>query len=155
MLFLFVCWLSLAAQSQTNKKSTTTDPTKGNTVKIHDGSALTKGVKISKIRVAIDTTIRVSPKMAYASIVMEDIDGSSLSEILSGREAFWVYDENLREIKVTDKLLKQVKGAMEDNSVEYTLKIPFRLKTGKEKYHVRFRWESKDLKKSIDLTTRI
>ncbi|MEP7165418.1 MAG: hypothetical protein ABI741_12035 [Ferruginibacter sp.] len=112
----------------------------------------TSGIKIKDIDVTVDTSIRVAPKMAYASIDMKNIEGSSLAEVLSGKESFWVYDADLNEIKITDKQLKQVGGAMEDNIVNYLSKIPYRLKavTGKL-YSVRFRWESADKRKVIDV----
>ena len=115
--------------------------------------AIVNGIKLKNIQVSIDTSIRVSPKMAYTSLVVEGIDGTTMNEVLGGRETFSVYDKNLNEVKISDKLLKQVKGAMEDNMVEYTLKVPYRLKTNREKYTVRFRWESRDMKKILDIVT--
>ncbi len=110
------------------------------------------GVKIKAVNVTLDTSIRVNPKMAYASLDMTDIEGTTLGEVLSGKESYWVYDNDLNEVKTTDKQLKQVKGAMEDNFVDYLSKIPFRLKTvSGKKYFVRFRWESSDKRKVIDI----
>ena len=114
--------------------------------------AVSAAVKISNVLVTLDTSIRVNPKMAYASLDMSDIQGSTLSEMLSGKESFWVYDADLNEVKITDKQLKQVKGAMEDNSVDYLSKLPFRLKTvSGRSWFVRFRWESADKRKVIDI----
>ena len=94
--------------------------------------------------------------MAYASLDMAAIDGSTISEVLSGRESYWVYDENGNEIKMTDKQLKQVGGAMENSQVNYLSKVPFRLKTISGKtYFVRFRWESPDRRKLIDIVARL
>nr|HNH21677.1 hypothetical protein [Ferruginibacter sp.] len=60
------------------------------------------------------------------------------------------------EVKITDMLLKQVKGAMENNNVDYTLKIPYKQKNTPAKvYTVRFRWESPDKKQLIDVVVRI
>ncbi len=110
------------------------------------------GVKIKNIIVSVDTTIRVSPKMAYASLDMSSIEGTSLPEVLSGKESFWVFDADLNEIKMTDRQLKQVNSAMENNMVNYLSKIPFRLKTLNNKsFTVRFRWESTDKRKIIDV----
>lgn len=112
----------------------------------------TTGVKMKTINVTVDTSIRVNPKMAYASLDMSNIEGSSITEVLSGKESYWVYDDNLNEIKLTDKQLKQVGGAMENNVVNYLSKIPYRLKTVTGKlYTVRFRWESADRRKVIDV----
>ena len=117
--------------------------------------ALSVGTKVKNVHVTLDTAIRVSPKMAYASFDMTGIEGSTLSEMLSGKESFWVYDSDLNEVKITDKQLKQVKGAMEDNVVDYLSKIPFRLKTMTGKtYYVRFRWENQDKRKVIDVVVK-
>ncbi len=114
------------------------------------------GLKAKKVQVSVDTTISVAPKMAYTSLDLSSIEGSSISGIFSGKESFWVYDDNLNEVKITDILLKQVKGAMENNNVDYTLKIPYRLKGSPSKpYTVRFRWESTDKKQVIDVVVRI
>ena len=114
--------------------------------------AQTTGLKVKNINVTVDTSIRVNPKMAYASLDITGIEGTSMSEVLSGKESFWVYDENLNEVKISDKQLKQVGGAMENNVVNYLSKIPFRLKTATGKlFTVRFRWESTDKRKVIDV----
>ena len=114
--------------------------------------AQTIGVKMKTINVTVDTSIRVNPKMAYASLDMSNIEGTSITEVLSGKESYWVYDADLNEIKLTDKQLKQVGGAMENNVVNYLSKIPYRLKTATGKlYTVRFRWESTDRRKVIDV----
>ena len=116
--------------------------------------AQTVGVKMKTIHVTVDTSIRVNPKMAYTSLDMTNIEGTSITEVLSGKESFWVYDDNLNEIKMTDKQLKQVGGAMENNVVNYLSKIPYRLKTATGKlYTVRFRWESQDKRKVIEVVT--
>lgn len=114
--------------------------------------AMVNGITTKGMKVSLDTTISVSPKMAYMSLVIADIEGSSIDGIFKGKENFWVYDANLNEIKIKDILLKQVKGSMESNTVEYTLKIPYRPKASPDKgYIVRFRWEGEDPKKLIDV----
>lgn len=115
--------------------------------------ARTNVVKASNVDVTVDTTIRVNPRMAYISLDIKGIDGTSIAEVMSGKESYWVYDaDNLTEIKMTDKQLKAVNGAMENNIVNYLAKVPFRLKTVTSKaYIVRFRWESMDKRKLIDI----
>ena len=114
------------------------------------------GLNAGKMIVNIDTAIKVSPKMAYTSLDIKNITGSSIADIFGGKENFWVYDSDLNEVKISDILLKQVKGALENNDVDYTLKIPYRLKTNKVKlYTVRFRWESPDRKQVIDVVVTI
>ena len=76
--------------------------------------------------------------------------------MFDGKESFWVYDSDLNEVKISDILLKQVKGAMENDMVDYTLKIPYRLKAKPVKlYTVRFRWESPDKTQVIDIVVII
>jgi hypothetical protein len=86
---------------------------------------------------------------------ISNIEGSSLTDMFSGKETFWVYDSDLNEVKITDILLKKVKGAMENNTVNCTLKIPYRLKTSTNKlYTVRYRWEGTDKSQVIDVVVR-
>lgn len=121
-------------------------------VKTSDGSlAVANVLKIKSVDVVVDTTIRVNPKMAYISLEIPGIEGTTMDDVLSGTETFWVYDANLNNIKTADKLLKKVGGSMESSIVNYSLRIPYRLKTSFAKgYVVRFRWESKDKKKIFD-----
>ncbi len=115
---------------------------------------MSNALKMNNAEIMIDTNIRVAPKNAYLSIDIPNITGTTMTEVLSGKNSFWVYDKNMNEIKIADKLLKKVGGSMEDNLVNYTLKIPFRLKTAAQNgYTIRFRWESSDRKKIIDIVT--
>ncbi len=121
-------------------------------VKTSDGSiAASNMLKIKNVDVTVDTSIRVNPKMAYVSLDIPGIEGTSMDDVLAGTETFWVYDDKLNNIKTADKLLKKVGGSMESSIVNYVIKIPFRLKTSTAKgYITRFRWESKDRKKIFD-----
>ena len=115
-------------------------------------SGYAAGLKINNAIVVVDTTIKVSPKTAYLSIDFSGIEGSSLTEILSGNNSFWIIDKNGKEIKSVEKFLKKVNGSLESEIVYYTVKIPFKLKTDfKNTYTVRYLWESKDRKKMIDI----
>lgn len=138
----------IAKPGEQMQLSKTVNQLKGNGV-ISAGSSM---VKIRQMDVTTDTSIRVSPKLAYLSLDMKGIEGTSMTELLSGKESFWVYDNTLAEIKIPDKQLKQVKGSMEDNLADYLSKIPFRLKSlaGKT-FFIRFRWVSTDHKKVIDV----
>lgn len=119
-------------------------------------TGMMNGLKAKSMLVMVDTTIKVAPKMAYTSMDITSIEGSSISGIFEGKENFWVYDDALNEVKITDMLLKQVKGAMENNTVDYTLKIPYRLKnTSAKLYTVRYRWESPDKRQLIDIVAKL
>jgi hypothetical protein len=118
-------------------------------------NGIINGLDARDMQVNVDTSIKVAPKMAYTSMDISNIEGSSLSEIFSGKETFWVYDSDLNEVKITDILLKKVKGALEDNTVNCTLKIPYRLKTNTAKlYTVRYRWEGADKRQVIDVVVK-
>ncbi|MBL7702126.1 MAG: hypothetical protein JNM14_07745 [Ferruginibacter sp.] len=126
------------------------------TIKANTGvNGIINGLQAKNMLVNVDTTIKVAPKMAYTSVDISNIEGSSLNEIFSGKETFWVYDSDLNEVKITDILLKKVKGAMENNTVNCTLKIPYRLKTNNNKmYTVRYRWEGADKNQVIDVVVK-
>lgn len=118
-------------------------------------NGMINGLETTGLAVNVDTTIKVAPKMAYTSMDISNIEGSSLSEIFSGKESFWVYDSDLNEVKITDILLKKVKGALENNSVNCTLKIPYRLKSNIAKlYTVRYRWEGTNKSQVIDVVVK-
>lgn len=143
--------VSFARPGELLQLSKSAKPIKANT----GVNGIINGLQAKDMQVNVDTTIKVAPKMAYTSMDISNIEGSSLSEIFSGKETFWVYDSDLNEVKITDILLKKVKGAMENNTVNCTLKIPYRLKTNNSKlYTVRYRWESIDKKQVIDVVVR-
>ncbi len=125
-------------------------------IKANDGvNGFINGLQAKNMSVQVDTTIKVAPKMAYTSMDISNIEGSSLSEMFQGKETFWVYDSDLNEVKITDQLLKKVKGALENNTVNYTLKIPYRLKSNYAKlYTVRYRWEGQDKRQIIDVVVK-
>lgn len=143
--------VSFARPGESLQVSKTAKPIKSNI----GVNGIINGLEAKDMQVNTDTTIKVSPKMAYTSMDISNIEGSSLSEIFSGKETFWVYDSDLNEVKITDILLKKVKGAMENNTVNCTLKIPYRLKTNNSKlYTVRYRWESSDKRQVIDVVVK-
>ena len=125
-------------------------------IKANEGvNGFINGLQAKNMSVQVDTSIKVSPKMAYTSMDISNIEGSSLSEMFQGKETFWVYDSDLNEVKITDQLLKKVKGALENNTVNYTLKIPYRLKSNYAKlYTVRYRWEGQDKRQIIDVVVK-
>ncbi|MEO7444200.1 MAG: hypothetical protein ABIT96_04750 [Ferruginibacter sp.] len=126
-------------------------------IPVSDASmAISNGVNIKNAVIMVDTAIRVKPQNAYLSIEMPYITGTSMAEVLSGKNNVWVYDKNGKEIIIKDKLLKKVGGSLEDQIVDYTLKIPFRLKTDiPNGYTVRFRWDSPNGDKIIDIVTSL
>lgn len=122
-------------------------------IKTNDGSlAIANILKIKEIEVTLDSSIAKNPKMMYVSLEVPNVEGTTPDDILSGTETFWVYDNNLKNVKTADILLKRVKLSMQNSSVDYSLRIPYKLKTLiAQGYVVRFRWESKDKMKLFDI----
>ncbi|MFM6926605.1 MAG: hypothetical protein ACKOU7_13950 [Ferruginibacter sp.] len=143
--------VSFARPGEPLQLSKSTKPIKSGT----GVNGVINGLEAGNMLVNVDTSIKVAPKMAYTSMDISNIEGSSLAEIFSGKESFWVYDSDLNEVKITDILLKKVKGALENNAVNCTLKIPYRLKTNSAKlYTVRYRWEGTNKNQVIDVVVR-
>jgi hypothetical protein len=143
--------VSFAKPGEPLQVSNNTKPIKANA----GVNGIINGLDAKGMQVNVDTSIKVAPKMAYTSVDISNIEGSSLAEIFSGKETFWVYDSDLNEVKITDILLKKVKGALENNSVNCTLKIPYRLKTNVAKlYTVRYRWEGTNKSQVIDVVVK-
>ena len=100
----------------------------------------------------VDTDVKTDPKMDYMNLDISKIGGTDIISMLQGKDYFWVYNSDYKEIKIKEILLKKVGGAMEGGNVNATIKIPFRLKTDKAKgYIVRYRWESADKKQVMDI----
>jgi hypothetical protein len=110
-------------------------------------------INSGKIIVDVDTSIRVAPAYAYLSIDFTGITGTSSIEILNGTNLVWIIDKAGKEVLVKERFLKKVNGAMENNIVNMTVKIPYRLKTDKNIYTIHYRWESKDKTKNLDVLT--
>jgi hypothetical protein len=112
------------------------------------------GVKSGPIAVAIDTAIRVNPKLAYLCLDFSALTGATQMEILSGKESYWVYDKAGKQVAMNDKVLHSVKAAMENSSVcDMKVRVPFRQKGDKNIYTIHYKWESPDKSKNIDIVT--
>lgn len=120
-----------------------------------DGSVgYSNGMVVKNAIIMIDTALKVKPQNAYLSIELPYITGTSMAEVLSGKNNVWVFDKAGNEIKINDKLLKKVGGSLEDNIVDYTVKVPFKLKSNRASgYTIRFRWENADRSKIIDIVS--
>ena len=55
-----------------------------------DGQGVIMGLKARGLQIDLDTSIKVSPKMAYTSLVVTKVEGSSIAGIFGGKEKFWV-----------------------------------------------------------------
>lgn len=123
------------------------------TLKSPPGSTfMVNAIQPKSLAFFVDTAVKSDPKMAYLNLDISKIAGTDIISMLQGKDYFWVYDANYKEIKIKEILLKKVGGAMEGGNVNATVKIPFRLKTDKTAgYIVRYRWESADKKQVMDI----
>lgn len=129
---------------------------KASTIKIiGEATGMSMGVKVKSAIVTTDTSIKVAPQFAYLSIEMSEISGASLPEVMAGTPLFWVKDRTGKMVKIPAKFLKKIKGSSENNLVDFVAKIPFKLKTDKAPYIVRFRWLGPDKKKMIDFAVAL
>ena len=123
------------------------------TIKSPPGSVvMVTDIQPKSLVFSVDTAVKSDPKMAYMNLDISKIGGTDIISMLQGKDYFWVYNNDYKEIKIKEILLKKVGGAMEGGNVNATVKIPFRLKTDTTKgYIVRYRWESADKKQVMDI----
>ena len=115
-------------------------------------SVMAFGLTVKNITITIDTAISYNPKMDYLHFEISNLGGIDMINMLQGKEIFWVYDTLYNEIKVKEKLLKDVGGPMGASYVNCTLKIPFRFKTDLPNgYIVRYRWDGLDKTQVLDI----
>jgi hypothetical protein len=120
-----------------------------------DNGAVAKGngFTCEKIKISVDTSIKVAPKYAYLSIEFINLSGGSQMDILNGSNNFWVTDSKGIIMPIKEKFLKKVNSAMGTNVVNMLCKIPFKLKTENKPYTITYQWESKDKLKNIEVIT--
>ena len=114
------------------------------------------GLTVKNIDFKVDTAVGYNPKMAYLRLELSKIGGTDVIGMLQGRESFWVYDSLFNEIKITERLLKDVGGAMEGGNVYCKLQIPFRSKKDLISGQlVRYRWDGPDKTQVLDIVMNI
>ena len=114
------------------------------------------GLTVKNIEFTIDTSISYNPKMTYLHFEISRLAGIDMINMLAGKENFWVYDTLYNEIKVKEKILKDVGGAMGENYVNCKLLLPFRFKTEHPKgYIIRYRWDGPDKTQALDMVVTV
>ena len=114
------------------------------------------GLTVKNIEFTIDTSISYNPKMTYLHFEISRLAGIDMINMLAGKENFWVYDTLYNEIKVNEKILKDVGGAMGENYVNCKLLLPFRFKTEHPKgYIIRYRWDGPDKTQALDIVVTV
>lgn len=123
------------------------------TLKASDGSIATVNgpLKFKAITVGLDTTTR--PDWAMIDIYIPAISGSNMNEMMAADHSYTVTDKNGKPVAFQQKVLKKINGAMEDNIVNYTMKIPYKLKKdGAKDLVVHYKMETKDKAKSLSMS---
>ncbi len=150
--FTLISLFTLNIFAQNNKLPTKASTTV--TLKATAGTtAQANGIKCNELKVTIDTAIKVNPKYAYISVDFDAISGTTQAELVEGTNTVWIFDGKGKEVIVKEKFLKKISAAMGTGVSAMLIKIPFRLKTDKNKYTVHYKWESKDKRKNLDLLT--
>ena len=132
-------------------------PTAPQVLKSPPGSTVMAfGLTAKNIEFTVDTSISYNPKLAYMHIEVTKLGGIDVIGMLQGKETYWVYDTLYKEINIKEKVLKDAGGAMGTESVNCSIKIPFRLKKDRPKgYLVRYRWDGPDKTQALDIVVEV
>ena len=114
------------------------------------------GLTVKTIDFKVDTAVEYNRNMVYLRLELSKIGGTDVIGMLQGRESFWVYDSLFNEIKITERLLKDVGGAMEGGNVNCKLQIPFRSKKDRIRGQlIRYRWDGLDKSQALDIVMTV
>ena len=120
-----------------------------------DGSIInhSTNLKIKNILINIDST--TSPKFACLNIEIAGITGSEFTEMASAKHTYTVFDAGNKPLPIQERVLKRVGGLIEEGIINYTIKLPFRLKTEKPgAYTINYTLESANGKKKINIISK-
>lgn len=90
-------------------------------------------VKIASATVSIDTS--TSKNFYCVNIELNAVTGSTFAEMLEASHLYSVADKNNKPLPFKDRVLKKCGGSLEDNLVNYTIKLPYKLKTDPERVY--------------------
>lgn len=115
-------------------------------------SVMAFGLTSKDIKISVDTAFSSNPKWAFLLLEVNKLAGIDIINLLQGKETFWVYDGTYEEIKIKEKLMKDVGGAFGTGSVNCSIRVPFRLKNDSSSgYVVRYRWDGPDKTQALDI----
>lgn len=122
------------------------------TLKAKDGTIVYINGKLNIANAMVNIDSTTSPKFICLNIELNGITGSNFVEMLDANHLYTVSDKMKKPLPFKDRVLKKCGGSMEDNLVNYTIKLPYKLKTDPEKvYNINYMLESKAKDKSIQV----
>ncbi|UEG51215.1 hypothetical protein LK994_06980 [Ferruginibacter lapsinanis] len=133
---------------QLSKSTYTASSTKG-----YNASAC-GGIELKKIEAYMDSGYY--PKSLYHSIRSAEMLGITTDEVNQGKFQTWLYDENMKEIPQIKAAKHYAAKTFKDREeINILVQIALDPTTPKNKeYTVRYRWESKDGKKVLDIVNK-
>lgn len=112
------------------------------------------GIQLKKIEAYLDSSYY--PKSLYHSIRSAEMLGITTDEINNGKFQTWLYDENMKEITAIKApkhyAVKTFKDKEEVNTLVQIALDPANIKN--KAYTARYRWESLDGKKVLDIVNK-
>jgi hypothetical protein len=138
----------IADSLQTGEWIATASGTKGY------NAAACGGIKLKKIEAYLDSTYY--PKSLYHNLRSAEMLGITTEEISKGKFETWVFDEQMKEIPFI-KEAKQyaAKTFTGKDEINILVQVPLNPDdTQNKKYAVRYRWQSADGKKVIDIINK-
>jgi hypothetical protein len=117
-------------------------------------AAATNGIQLNTIEAYLDSTYY--PKSLYYNLRSAKMLGITLAEAKAGTFKTWVYDENMNEVP-HPKLPQQYFALLKNGSDEINVLVQIPLNPtdkNNKKYTARYRWESSDGLKVIDVVNK-
>jgi hypothetical protein len=117
-------------------------------------AAATNGIQLNTIEAYLDSTY--FPKSLYYNLRSAKMLGITLDEAKAGTFTAWLYDENMKEVP-QPKQAQQYFALLKTGSDEINVLVQIALNPtdkNNKKYTARYRWESKDGKKVIDVVNK-
>lgn len=112
------------------------------------------GIELKKIECYLDSTYY--PKSLYHTIRSAEMLGITTDEVNKGKYQAWIYDEKMNEVPLAKPLKQYAAKTFTDKSeINILAQIPLNPSDTKNKsYTVRYRWESNDGKKVLDIINK-
>lgn len=112
------------------------------------------GIELKKIEAYIDSTYY--PKSLYYMLRSAEMQGITTEEINQGKFSTWIYDENMNEMPISKPSNHfAAKTFKEGEQINVLVKIALNPEDKKNKdYTARYRWESLDGKKVLDIVNK-
>ncbi|MBL0144969.1 MAG: hypothetical protein IPP48_03600 [Chitinophagaceae bacterium] len=112
------------------------------------------GIQLKKIEAYLDSIYY--PKSLYHSLRSAEMLGITTEEVNKGKYEVWLFDENMKEIPLFNEAKQYAaKTFTGREEINILVQIPLNpIDTKNKKYTARYRWESGDGKKVLDIVNK-